>query len=140
MYFKLTSFISPGDWTEENVGEKLLVVLHYLKKHLIKQKMPNYFLSKRNMFANIGNNKLRAAQEKCYRILEKPVLHILNSLGSLHYEKNYYPKFDVKRLYKILTDEAQNQLAQTLGGGFEEDTSSTTYQTLPREIKPAGDR
>ena len=61
---------SPGDWTEENVGEKLLVLLHYLKKHLTKQKMPNYFLSKRNMFATIGNSKLKLAQERCFRLIE----------------------------------------------------------------------
>ena len=61
----------------------------------------------------------------------------------MHYEKNYYPKLDTKRLYRILTEDAKSQLAFTLGGGvggFEEETNSSTYQTLPNEIRPAGDR
>jgi hypothetical protein len=53
---------SPGDWTEENVGEKLLLLLKYLKIHLTKLKMPHYFLDRVNMFATIANHKLRAAQ------------------------------------------------------------------------------
>ena len=35
---------SPGDWTEENIGEKFLLLLKILKGHLVKQKMPHFFI------------------------------------------------------------------------------------------------
>ena len=130
---------SPGDWTEENVGEKVKLLMEYLKKHLTKQKMPHYFLSRCNMFANVANHKLRAAQEKVYRILENPVFHFLQSVNSIHYEKNFYPKLDAKKLFRILTDD--NLLAKSLGAGMATDPSiSGSINAIPRELKPTGDR
>jgi len=101
---------SPGDWTEENIGEKFLLVLKFLKKHVTSQKMPNYFISKSNMFANIPNHKLREAQEKVHRIQEKPVFYLMDCLMKLRYEKNFYPMPELARLYKILTTDSQLSL------------------------------
>ena len=129
---------SPGDWTEENVGEKVKLLMEYLKKHLTKQKMPHYFLSKCNMFATVANHRLRAAQEKVYRILENPVVHFLQSINNIHYEKNFYPKMDTKKLFRILTD--GNLLAKSLNVGATDPSITGSLAAIPKEVKPKGDR
>ena len=62
--------------------------------------------SKCNIFANIPNHKLLAAQQKVHRIREKPVFHLLNSLTKMKPEKGFYPMINIERLYQILTDES----------------------------------
>ena len=71
------------------------------------QQTIRYFLfSKCNIFANIPNHKLLAAQQKVHRIREKPVFHLLNSLTKMKPEKGFYPMINIERLYQILTDES----------------------------------
>ena len=114
---------SPGDWTEENIGEKFTLVLKMLKRNLEKQKMPHYFMAKSNMFANIPNHKLRQAQEKVHRIRENPVMYVLHSILKLQYEKSFYPKLDIMKLYKILTTENQlTMMNPALMGSVTDDT------------------
>ena len=102
---------SPGDWTEENVGEKLALLLKYLLIHLRKLKMPHYFLNTVNMFAPIAHHRLRAAQERAFRIRERPVVHVLAALSNLAFHKAFYPLLDIRRLYRILTTEESMAMA-----------------------------
>lgn len=82
-----------------------------------------FSFSKCNIFANIPNHKLLAAQHKVHQIREKPVFHLLNSLSKLKPEKGFYPMLDIERLYQILTTEQSLTLAHPslLGGGVEEE-------------------
>jgi hypothetical protein len=102
---------SPGDWTEENVGEKLALLLRFLRIHLRKLKMPHYFLSGVNMFAPIATHRLHAAQERAFRIAERPVVHLLAALGSLAFSKGFYPALDIRKLYRILTTDETMAMA-----------------------------
>ena len=132
---------SPGDWTEENIGEKFMLILKTLKTHLVKQKMPHYFMAKSNMFANIPNHKLRQAQEKVHRIKENPVMYVLNSLLKLQSEKNFYPKLDISKLYKILTTENQlTMMNPSLMGAVTEDSSVWERQREKKKLDSSGDR
>jgi len=115
---------SPGDWTEENIGEKFMLLFKTLKSNLVKQNMPHYFMRKSNMFANIPNHKLRQAQEKVHRIKENPVMHVLHSLLKLQYERSFYPKLDIDKLYKILTTESQLTMINPALMGATPDTTS----------------
>jgi len=137
---------SPGDWTEENVGEKLIVLLRKLKEHLTKQKMPHYFLSDCNMFANVASHNLKAAQWTVFRILENPVYHLMHAVHNLNFEKNFYPKLDVKRLNKILTEDNKSLLGKSLGGMMGGDITSEAeavnpFREIPKEMRNTdGDR
>ena len=133
---------SPGDWTAENIGEKLMLILKFLKKHVTSQKMPNYFISKSNMFANIPNHKLREAQEKVHRIQEKPVFYLLDCLLKLKYEKNFYPMPDLSKLYKILTTDSQLSILNPNLFGSEANREEGFWekQQKSKMKKPSADR
>ena len=97
-----------------------------MKRHISKIQLCIKFVtctmifpfSKCNIFANIPNHKLLAAQQKVHRIREKPVFHLLNSLTKLKPEKGFYPMLDIERLYQILTTEQSLTLAHpSLFGG-----------------------
>ena len=103
---------SPGDWTEENVGEKFLDVWRTLKSRLSKKNLPHYFIQKYNMFSNIPNHKLAQAQERVHRLTENPVMFLLHCLLNVQFEKNFYPRLDIERLYKILTTDSALELMQ----------------------------
>ena len=113
MYWLLEE--NPVEWTEENVGEKFRDLWIQLKEKLINQKMPNYFIPRSNMFANIPSGRLALAHAKVHKINEKPVMFILSSLQKLHtvkQNKDFYPMFDVEDLHKILTMPQENIMAE----------------------------
>eukprot|EP00092_Neocalanus_flemingeri_P031911 GFUD01034666.1.p1 GENE.GFUD01034666.1~~GFUD01034666.1.p1 ORF type:complete len:850 (+),score=213.74 GFUD01034666.1:67-2550(+) len=141
---------NPVGWTEENIGEKFMLVLSTLKTFLVKQKMPHYFMKKCNMFANIPNHKMRQAQEKVHRIKENPVMFVLNSILKLQSEKSFYPKLNVAKLYKILTTEQQlsmmnpallgvvedaMEMQRTQKKQFDKDGTGDRYQARMRKLR-----
>ena len=138
---------NPVEWTEENVGEKFRDLWIQLKEKLINQKMPNYFIPKSNMFANIPSARLALAHAKVHKLNEKPVMFILSSLQKLHSvkeDKDFYPMFDVEALHRILTMPQENLLAEItpalsglLGPGPELDPARTEEY---RPTATGGDR
>ena len=96
--------------------------------------------SKCNIFANIPNHKLLAAQHRLHQIREKPVFHLLNSLSKLKPEKGFYPMLDIERLYEILTTEQSLSLAHPslLGGSSVEEQQQMEPQYKGTEKR--GDR
>ena len=62
--------------------------------------------------------------QKVHRIRENPVMYVLQSMLKLQYEKNFYPKLDIMKLYKILTTENQlTMMNPSLLGAVTDDTS-----------------
>ena len=55
--------------------------------------------------------------ERVHRLIENPVMYLLQCLLSLHFEKSFYPRLDIERLYKILTTESSLELMQPLLAG-----------------------
>ena len=118
---------SPGDWTEENVGEKFLDVWRTLKSRLTKKSLPHYFIQKYNMFSNIPNHKLLQAQETVHRLNENPVMHLLRCLLNVQFEKNFYPRLDIEKLYKILTTDSALELMQPQLAGWDNSISINIF-------------
>ena len=55
--------------------------------------------------------------ERVHRLIENPVMFLLDCLLNLQFEKNFYPLLDIERLYKILTTESSLELMQPLLAG-----------------------
>ena len=64
------------------------------------------------MFSNIPNHKLAQAQERVHRLTENPVMFLLRCLLNVQFEKNFYPRLDIEKLYKILTTDSALELMQ----------------------------
>ena len=97
--------------------------------------------SKCNIFANIPNHKLLAAQHRLHQIREKPVFHLLNSLSKLKPEKGFYPMLDIEKLYKILTTEQSLTLAHpSLLGGSSVEEQQQQMETHIKGTEKKGDR
>ena len=110
---------SPADWQDENLGEKFSHFLRQMRTHLMKERLPNYFMYKHNMFRSVPRHKLRKAQEKFHRLHENLVPHLLLAMKHLQYEKNFYPMPDLDQLYQILSTKTtiQMQINPALLGG-----------------------
>ena len=97
--------------------------------------------SKCNIFANIPNHKLLAAQHKIHQIREKPVFHLLNSLSKLKPEKGFYPMLDIEKLYQILTTEKSLSLAHpSLFSGGVQDQQQQQMEPDYKATEKKGDR
>ena len=55
---------------------------------------------------------LLQAQETVHRLNENPVMHLLRCLLNVQFEKNFYPRLDIEKLYKILTTDSALELMQ----------------------------
>ncbi|CAG4981208.1 unnamed protein product [Parnassius apollo] len=91
-------------WPEDRLGESLRLFLRSFYVHFGQSRFPNYFIESCNDFKSIPKPLLLKSQRKLADILEAPVMHVLNALDKLKYnKKEFYPTFNVHRLYKILT-------------------------------------
>ncbi|KAF9802404.1 hypothetical protein SFRURICE_009086 [Spodoptera frugiperda] len=91
-------------WPEDRLGEVLLEFLKDLYRNLSKSRMPNYFIDTCNEIASIPYPLLREQQNSLGRIIESPVLYMLQALKKIKYTKReFYPKFQCQRLFQILT-------------------------------------
>ena len=50
--------------------------------------------------------------ERVHTLIENPVMYLLNCLLNLQFDKNFYPRLDIERLYKILTTDNSLVLMQ----------------------------
>ncbi|KPJ15060.1 Protein MB21D2 [Papilio machaon] len=91
-------------WPEDRLGESLRLFLRSFYVHFGQSRFPNYFIENCNDFKSIPKPLLLKSQRKLADILESPVMHVLNALDKLRYnKKEFYPTFNVRRLYDILT-------------------------------------
>lgn len=91
-------------WPEDRLGEVLLEFLKDLYGNLSKSRMPNYFIDTCNEIASIPYPLLREQQNSLARIIESPVVYMLQALKKIKYTKReFYPKFQCQRLFQILT-------------------------------------
>ncbi|XP_047510183.1 uncharacterized protein LOC125053049 [Pieris napi] len=91
-------------WPEDRLGETLRLFLRSFYLHFGRSRFPNYFIETCNEFKSVPKPLLLKAQRKLADILEAPVMHTLYALNKVKYmKKDFYPTFNSRRLYDILT-------------------------------------
>lgn len=91
-------------WPEDRPGETLRKLLEKLYDAIMQKNLPDYFIPKRNLFESTPRTHLLKVQEKLLRIRENLVMHMLLAVRNLRYvDASFYPVFDCKRLYHIIT-------------------------------------
>ena len=89
---------NPARWTEEQLGENLVGLLREMKGSLKRGRLPNYFLSKENLFDTVPSHTLARAHERFHRLQENPVPYLMVAIRRLHYDRGFYPNVDIDRL------------------------------------------
>lgn len=92
-------------WPEDYLGEALLRFLKSLLEHIKRQRLPDYFLPKRNLFENIPERIMVDLHKRIFRITENPLMYTLIALRNLRFRQppgGEHP-FDFKELYTIMT-------------------------------------
>ena len=79
-------------------------------------------------------------QHQVHYLMENPVIFLLNCLLNLQYDKNFYPRLDIEKLYKILTTDNELVLMQPLLAGGSEADRQEKRRTAPSEKNVPGDR
>lgn len=91
-------------WPEDRLGEALRIFLKSFFAHFGNARFPNYFIKTCNDFKTIPTPELAKHRKQLHDILETPVMHLLYALDKIKYtKKEFYPAFNSKQLYKILT-------------------------------------
>lgn len=91
-------------WPEDYLGETLLRFLNSLLEHIKRQRLPDYFLPKRNLFENIPDRIMVDLHKRIFRITENPLMYTLIALRNLRFRQpvTEHP-LDFKELYTIMT-------------------------------------
>lgn len=91
-------------WPEDYLGEALLRFLNSLLEHIKRQRMPDYFLPKRNLFENIPDRIMVDLHKRIFRITENPLMYTLIALRNLRFRQpGLEHPFDFKELYTTMT-------------------------------------
>lgn len=89
-------------WPEDYLGEALLRYLRSLLDHLKRQKLPDYFLPRRNLFENVSAEVLVELHRRIFRITENPVMHLLIALRNLKFFPGLFPTINYKKIYSTI--------------------------------------
>lgn len=89
-------------WPEDYLGEALIRFLKSLLENIKKQKLPDYFLPRRNLFENIPFVTLVELQKRIFRIAENPVMYVLIAMRNLKFYPGMFPKINFKKLYSLI--------------------------------------
>lgn len=89
-------------WPEDYLGEALLRYLRSLLDHLKRQKLPDYFLPRRNLFENVSTEVLVELHKRIFRITENPVMHVLIALRNLKLFPGLFPCINYKKIYSVI--------------------------------------
>lgn len=90
-------------WPEEYLGEALIRFLNSLLETIKRQRLPDYFLPKRNLFENIPERIMVELHKRIFRITENPVMHLMNALRNLSYSTTFrMAQFNYKKLYSAI--------------------------------------
>lgn len=91
-------------WPEDRPGETLRKFLEKMYEAIMQKDLPDYFVQRRNLFESTPSTHLLKVQEKLLRVRENLVMHTLLAVRNLRYvDSSFYPVFDYKRLYHIIT-------------------------------------
>jgi hypothetical protein len=91
-------------WPDDRPGETLRKFLEKMYDAIMQKDLPDYFIQRRNLFESTPSTHLLKVQEKLLRIRENLVMHTLLAVRNLRYvDSSFYPVFDCKRLYHIIT-------------------------------------
>lgn len=113
LFWLLEQNYSPSMWPEHRSGESLRRLLKKLYTAVSQSQphLPDYFISKKNLFANIPRQYLLLTQKQLNRIIDNPVLYVIASMENIRYKPEFFPVLDYKRLYKLLTLENRKLVA-----------------------------
>lgn len=89
-------------WPEDYLGEALLRYLKSLLENVKRQKIPDYFLPRRNLFENISSEVLVELHKRIFRIIENPVMHLLIALKNLKFYPEMFPRINFKKIYSAI--------------------------------------
>lgn len=89
-------------WPEDYLGEALIRYLRTLLEHLKRQKLPDYFLPRRNLFENVSAEVLVELHRRIFRITENPVMHLLIALRNLKFFPGLFPCINYKKIYSAI--------------------------------------
>ncbi|GAB0099417.1 uncharacterized protein DMENIID0001_152740 [Sergentomyia squamirostris] len=89
-------------WSEYSLGQILMDFLKSLLNRIKTQRLPDYFIPRRNLLENIPQKILVELHKRIFRITENPVMYILRAMRNVRFSKDFYPRFNFKQLYKCL--------------------------------------
>lgn len=91
-------------WPEEYLGEALVRFLNALLEHIKRQRLPDYFLPRRNLFENVPERVMVDLHKRIFRITENPVMYAMIALRNLRWMGDAGGvHLDLKTLYGIMT-------------------------------------
>lgn len=90
-------------WPETYLGEALVRFLNSLLEHIKRQKLPDYYLPKRNLFENIPERIMVDLHKRIFRITENPLMYVLKALKNLKYLNGFGVTFNCRKLYTAIT-------------------------------------
>ncbi|XP_021930255.1 uncharacterized protein LOC110834913 isoform X2 [Zootermopsis nevadensis] len=124
-------------WPEDRPGETLRKLLEKLYEAIMQKNLPDYFIPRRNLFESTPRTHLLKVQEKLLRIRENLVMHTLSAVRNLRYvDKSFYPVFDCKRLYQIITTD---NLVTLLNPLLQQPTLNTVTPKIKQNAKDEED-
>lgn len=131
-------------WPEDYLGEALVRFLNALLERIKRQRLPDYFLPKRNLFENIPERMMVDLHKLIFRITENPLWHVLRALRCLQFKSAFDEQFCWNNLYATMT--VDNPL-KIINPNFrtvddeESDTSETTrYDGVDEDAEERGPR
>ncbi|XP_059617564.1 uncharacterized protein LOC132262328 [Phlebotomus argentipes] len=89
-------------WPDVSLGQILMDFLKSLLNRIKTQRLPDYFIPRRNLLENIPQKILVELHKRIFRITENPVMYIIRAMRNVRFSKDFYPKFNFKKLYKCL--------------------------------------
>ena len=81
----------------------MLALIKVLHTRTTEADMRDFFLEKRNLFANVVRKDLLHSQKQLKRVLENPVMFVFHALEKIEYENEDYPRLNYQELLKLLT-------------------------------------
>lgn len=90
-------------WPETYLGEALVRFLNSLLENIKRQKLPDYYLPKRNLFENIPERIMVDLHKRIFRITENPLMYVLKAMENLKYVNEFGVKFNWRKLYSAIT-------------------------------------
>lgn len=89
-------------WSEYSLGSIFMDFLKSLLNRIKTQRLPDYFIPRRNLLENIPQKILVELHKRIFRITENPVMYIIRAMRNVRFSKDFYPRFKFKKLYKCL--------------------------------------
>lgn len=93
-------------WNEQEIGDKLTLILQRLDESLSRPKLPSFFLAASNMMKSTARENTLFVKSRLKAVRENLIIHCLASLENLkriHPEDRAFPFPDLRDLNRLLT-------------------------------------